>query len=379
MLVLLTAAFAVSFTARVIWSPFIEPASIEYDINPGQAGLFISMFYIGYMITQLPGGMLADKLGVKYVLSGSVFITALFTLAIAFIKDYNIALVCRLFAGAGSGAIVAASSKAIANVFRPDKRGTALGIFFVATTAGLYLSNTLAPLALQIGTWRTGFLWVGSIALIIAAIIFIVIEKEPPQETQSDIFGGLKAITKSKNVRLTAIAGFCYIWLALAVATWVNSYMRFIGINGSDTASVLRWYSVCGIIATLITGWLVDHFKLNRRYFMIAAYAAVIAMTFVFTAQKELTNLKVIAFLYGFVSYLPTAHITALVLEYADDNYTGTAVGGANFFAQLGAVISPPLAGHIFTVTGSYNAVWLVLAAAPVIGIIALFMLKKRT
>lgn len=376
LLIILTSAFAISFIARVIWSPFIEPASIEFGIQPAQAGLFISLFYIGYMVTQLPGGMLADKFGVKYVLSGSVLVTALFTLAIAFVTNYNIALACRFVAGLGSGAIVACSSKAIANAFPPEKRGTALGIFFVATTAGLFLSNTIAPLALQVGTWRTGFLWIGIAALVIAAIIFLVIEKEPKKETQGNIFDGVIAIVKSRNVLIMAITGFCYIWLVLAVATWANNYMRFIGIDGQAASGVMRWYSIGGIIATLITGWLVDQFKLNRRFYTIATYVAIIAMTFVFSSQKSLMGLTIAAFIYGFVSYLPNAHLTTLVIEYAGDEYAGTAVGGTNFFWQFGAVVSPPLAGQIFAATGSYNSVWMVLAGALVVGMIALLMLK---
>ncbi|NLN97679.1 MAG: ACS family MFS transporter [Eubacteriaceae bacterium] len=78
-LFLLSAAFMGSFAARMIWSPFIASASAELGISAAQAGLFISMFYIGYMITQLPGGILADRLGVKFVLSISVLVTGLFT------------------------------------------------------------------------------------------------------------------------------------------------------------------------------------------------------------------------------------------------------------------------------------------------------------
>lgn len=376
LLILLTASFMGSFAARFLWSPFISAASADLGIKATQAGLFISVFYIGYMITQLPGGILADKFGVKYVLSISVFVTGLFTLLVASINSYEVGLVYRLIAGLGSGTIVACSSRAIAAAFKPEKRGTAMGIFFVATTAGLLLSNTLAPIALKVGTWRTGFIWMGAGIIVLSALLFLILKKEPRKETNEKLFSGLVAITKSRSVLIMTIVGFTYIWLVLAVATWANRYMASIGIEPAIASGIMRWYSFAGILATLLSGWFVDTFKINRLYFMIATYAGMIATTFIFSAQSTVIGLTLAAAAYGFISYLPTCHLTTLVIEYAGVKYAGTSVGGTNFFWQLGAVISPALAGLIFESTGSFSSVWMILAAAPAVGIICLILLK---
>lgn len=375
-LILLTAAFMGSFAARVLWAPFIGVASTDLGIDPTQAGLFMSVFYIGYMITQLPGGILADKFGVKYVLSISVFITGLFTLLMSTVHIFEVGLAFRFIAGLGSGTIVACSVRVITTVFKPEKRGTALGILFVATTAGMLLSNTIAPIALKVGTWRTGFIWMGIGTIILSVLIFVVVAKQPRRESNEKLFDGLRAIVKSRGVLIMALVGFTYIWMVLAVATWANRYMASIGFEAAVASGVMRWYSFAGIVATLVSGWFVDTFKINRRYFTIATFIGMIIITFVFSSQTTLIGLTLAAAAYGFVSYLPNAHLNALVIEYAGDKYAGTASGGTNFFFQLGAVISPAVAGSIFQSTGSFNSVWILLAAAPAVGIIALISLK---
>ncbi|MBK5244210.1 MAG: MFS transporter [Eubacteriaceae bacterium] len=377
-LILLTAAFMGSFAARMIWSPFIASASTELGIQAAQAGLFVSMFYIGYMITQLPGGILADRFGVKYVLSISVLITGVFTLLVAYIDSYTVGLIFRLLAGLGSGTIVACSSRVIASSFEPQKRGTPMGIFFSASMAGLLLANTIAPIALSLGTWRIGFTWLGIGLMLLAVLLFVILEKQPKKEITETVFGGLATVFKSKNILIMAFVGFTYIWLVLAFATWANRYMASIGIEPATASGIMRWYSLSAMIAVFIGGWVVDALKINRVYFVASLFVCMIIATFIFAAQSTVMGLTIAAIVYGFVSYLPNSNLTSLVVDYAGVEHAGTAVGGANFTWQLGAVLSPVIAGAMFQSTGNFSSVWLLLAALPVLGTIGLLFLNKK-
>lgn len=52
-----------------------------YDWDETTQGLILSSFYWGYVVTHLPGGVLAEKFGGKYTLGMGILSTALFTLA----------------------------------------------------------------------------------------------------------------------------------------------------------------------------------------------------------------------------------------------------------------------------------------------------------
>ena len=103
-----------------------------------------------------------------------------------------------------------------------------------------------------------------------------------------------------------------------------------------------------------------------------------IITTFVFSVQTTILGLSIVAAVYGFVSYLPNSNLTSLVITYAGDKYAATAVGGTNFIWQFGAVLSPTIAGAVFGSTGSFSAVWIVLIALPVLGILGLFLLRNK-
>lgn len=51
--------------------------------------MILSAFYIGYMITHIPGGILAEKFGGKYTLSLGILSTAVFTILTPFSVEYG--------------------------------------------------------------------------------------------------------------------------------------------------------------------------------------------------------------------------------------------------------------------------------------------------
>lgn len=51
-----------------------------FDWDEETQGIILSSFYYGYIVTHLPGGMLAERFGGKYSLGFGVLSTAVFTL-----------------------------------------------------------------------------------------------------------------------------------------------------------------------------------------------------------------------------------------------------------------------------------------------------------
>ena len=67
-LLAVTLAFTFTFVSRYIWSPLMSDVTAEFGITAVQAGLYMSAFFAGYLITQIPGGIMADKLQPKVIL-----------------------------------------------------------------------------------------------------------------------------------------------------------------------------------------------------------------------------------------------------------------------------------------------------------------------
>lgn len=76
-----TIAQTKSFDAQIIFvsnSIFFQTGI--YDWTNTEQGLILSSFFWGYVITHLPGGLLAERFGGKYTLGFGILGTAVFTL-----------------------------------------------------------------------------------------------------------------------------------------------------------------------------------------------------------------------------------------------------------------------------------------------------------
>lgn len=103
----------------------------EYDWDQEMQGIILSSFFWGYVITHLPGGVLAEKFGGKYTLGLGILSTALFTLAtpIAVVWGGPWALVVlRMLMGLGEGTTFPALSALLASWIPLNERSK-LGSF----------------------------------------------------------------------------------------------------------------------------------------------------------------------------------------------------------------------------------------------------------
>ncbi|KAI4456697.1 solute carrier family 17 [Holotrichia oblita] len=77
-----------------------------YDWDQTTQGLILSSFYWGYVITHMPGGIIAEKFGGKYSLGIGILCTAVFTLLTPWVVgfgDYKWLIALRVLEGLGEG------------------------------------------------------------------------------------------------------------------------------------------------------------------------------------------------------------------------------------------------------------------------------------
>src|SRR5699024_4053332 len=74
-----TFGWLVIYAARTILNPIMGDIKQAFSLNNAQLGLIISIFFIGYTLTQIPSGILGDKVGRKTILVPSMLIFGIFT------------------------------------------------------------------------------------------------------------------------------------------------------------------------------------------------------------------------------------------------------------------------------------------------------------
>lgn len=62
---------------------------MKFDWSQEQQGIILASFYAGYILTHVPGAILVEKIGGKYVLGLGIFISAMLSMVIPIAVQYG--------------------------------------------------------------------------------------------------------------------------------------------------------------------------------------------------------------------------------------------------------------------------------------------------
>lgn len=163
--------FALDTTIVNIAIPKIM-TSISADLNQIQWVLIIYM--IGMAVVMPASGWLSDLLGYKWLYTSSLTVFTISS-ALCGMAWSPTSLICfRFLQGLGAGAIAPTAMAIIFQVFPPQQRGLAMGIYSLGWTFGPILGPTLGGYLTDTVSWRAIFyinLPIGTVGVMLAATI----------------------------------------------------------------------------------------------------------------------------------------------------------------------------------------------------------------
>src|SRR4051812_11674125 len=160
-LALLFFASVINFIDRQSLSILARTIQNELGISDLGYSTVVQMFLFAYMLSFLAAGWITDRLGIR--LSMTLFIAwwSVSNMLTGLANSFKSLAAGRFLLGAGEAGLYTVSPKVVGELFPPEHRGLAVGIY----TAGATLGATLAPpliayLALTY-QWRGAFLATG--------------------------------------------------------------------------------------------------------------------------------------------------------------------------------------------------------------------------
>lgn len=395
----ITLAFSFTFLSRYIWSPLMADVSGEFGINATQAGLYMSAFFAGYLVTQIPGGIMADRYQPKYILIACTVLGGAMTALMSRITSYEMGLVIRVITGISSGCVMAQCSKVVALTFAPQERASAMGVVLASPPFGITLAQSLgAPLNQAFG-WRTTFVIVGAVAVGVVALLALFVkpvEKSVPAEktagaagkavaqtaaakpqAQAGMLEGLVGFFTNKQQLLLGISGFMFMFVSVGFATWTNKYAQSLGCTPVQGGIIITCYSIAGIIASCLSGGLAKKIHMSHRNFLMLTLTGMGVMTILFSMQRSYMGLLLVGIIYGAVSYLPSTHYTTSAMMLAGERFTATAASTQNLLFQMASLIMPIVVGRVIDATGNYSLIWYIFLGCSVIAVLFSFLVKN--
>jgi len=385
-------AFLISFITRLSWSTIMPAAIDSLHFTVQQGNNYLTAFYIGYAITVLPGGMLADKFGYRKLLLAAVLGNLVVMAAMVFMHGYWDGLALRFILGLVSGPDLSACLGIITEWFGGKKRATATGIFNTCTSSGLTVINLYAPTVMVHYGWRATL---GVTALFpLAAFIFayfslkgnppypqqFVIKKSDGEIEEETAIERLKKAINNRSVWMLAITGLFATGAKWGVTNWANLFivknLHFSLVTAGVAMSI---FGITSVISMVIAGWISDHSKLSRHawaaIFMAIFTPTIIGFTFVPHGNTAMLYFWTGAM--GVGAFMFSTITNNLSVEVAPADQRGTVSGFINAFNQVGSFLAPILLGQILAGTGSYVTSYLIISIFPLIAVVALMFVRE--
>jgi len=161
-------SFVICNLDRINISIAILPMAKTYGWSQSTVGIVQSAFYVGYILTQIPGGYWANKYGGKLVLGAGVVAWSLMTFLtpLAANSPLPILLLARVLLGIGEGVAMPAMNQMVSSWVPKQERSRSLSAIYSGMYMGSVLGLLLCPQLIIAFGWPSVFYSFGSLGFV---------------------------------------------------------------------------------------------------------------------------------------------------------------------------------------------------------------------
>jgi MFS family permease len=385
---LLFTASLINYFDRATISFALPLISKELHLGPEAKGVLLSAFFWSYAVMQIPMGVLADRMNLRWLYAGAFILWSVSQGLMGFATGLGMLIAFRVLLGIGEAIYLPGGSKIVSLLFRPAERGLPCGLFDAGTRTGLVIEGVLVPWMLTHYGWRVTFSVVGFTALLWVLPWLIVTPRQlrgnPGGTAAANPRGFIRAfaaLATNRNMLGICLGFFCFDYYWYFLVNWLPDYLVT-----SRGLTILR----AGIYAALpylvfgasepIGGWIADHL-IRRGWSETRARKSVITFAFLtglllIPAARVNSPVAAVALIVGgCLVGLATANLLVILQNCAPRAEIGLWTGVYNFVGNIAGILSPLITGFLIERTGSYTPPFVLAAALIAIGPLAFWFI----
>ena len=307
-LALLTAAYFFSYMDRQILAILQEDIRAELHLSDTQLGLLAGFaFAIFYATLGLPVARLADKGNRVNIIAIALALWSAMTAVCGLAQNFVQLLLARIGVGIGEAGSSPPSHSIIADLYPPEKRAGAMGIYSLGVVLGSAFGTMIGGFVAHLWGWRVAMFAVGVPGIVLAVVIKlfvveprrglsdvqIVAEKEDRGDMPGfgagfrSLFANRAAVHLVMGVTITSLIGYGH------TAFGPSFLIRSLGLSKIEIASyVAPVGALCGTLSALLGGWLANwvaaRWGLYAQSWLILAMKIVgLPLSFLFYASND--------------------------------------------------------------------------------------------
>jgi ACS family D-galactonate transporter-like MFS transporter len=383
-LALISGGTMINYLDRSVMGIAAPSISSDLGLNAVMMGLVFSAFSWTYAASQIPGGILLDRLGTKFTYWLALTLWSLFTGLQGLAQGFLSLIGIRLLVGAAEAPCFPTNSRVVATWFPQNERARATGIYTFAEYVGLAFLTPLLFWVLQAYGWRFLLMAVGALGILYGLVWWRKFH-EPHQSTSANqaeldyiaagggiVDGGQKAthfawsqipqLLKHRNMLGICLGQFACNSTNVFFLTWFPTYLvteRHMPWLKVGWVAVLPF--IAASVGTLFGGWLSDYLlrrgvSLNWARKLPVIGGLVTASIIVLANYVESDTLVVAILCVAYFAQGMSALAWMIVSDIAPKGLLGLSGGLFNLFANAAGIVTPLTIGIIVTATGSF--VW---------------------
>jgi MFS family permease len=371
-----TLAIQALVAMATITVPVLAPAaSDELHLSAGLIGLYVSLVYLGSMISSAASADLIRRIG---AIRFSQYCLVMCATGLALLTFGTMpALIASAFVlGLGYGPITPASSHILAKTTPPHMMSFVFSVKQTGVPLGGALAGIVVPPLVLLGGWRLGALAVAGLCVLTAVIAqSIRAENDSDRDPKRPIsargpFRALALVATDANVRRLALSSFFFSALQLCLTTYLVTYLASrLGYTLVEAGLMLAVATTAGIVGRIAWGAVADRSGRPAAVLGIVGIAMAAAAGAMAISSPEWPRVAMIVLcaLFGGTAIGWNGVYLAEVAREAPKGKTVEATGGALFFTFFGVLITPPLFAAIVEGGGSYGMAFAVVAVPPLL------------
>jgi len=368
-----------------ILPPVFPRIAAQMDLSYAELGSAWGAFALGTVFFSLVGGVAADRVGLKKVLSVALIGAAVMGGVRGFAVDYLTLWLCAFFMGISFGFLGPNLSKGVAMWFGPSELGRANGLMIMGPSLGMGLGLLLsAPLAGVLGDWQQVMFLGGGLAVAIWLMWVVAARERPPtgamaelMKTRPGLWQGLRRVFTRKEIWLLCFAELIIGGRIAAVFGLLPTFLVAKGMTDTQAGvmvSLANWSSLAGMF---VGPWFSDRIGLRKVFVwpFLLVNAVLIGLIPVLWGWPLYLVWVVNGFFIG--AALPQLRSIVMELKEVGPLLAGSAFGGISTFSRVGGFAVPWFMGMVMTGAGAATGFYF-LAAIGVIPV-ALVLFVRET
>jgi MFS family permease len=370
--------YTIAFMDRINIGVALPSMEKQLHFNASIAGLASGIFFIGYLILQIPGGHIAERSSAKWFIFTLLLIWGGFAVLTGFVQNVGELLAVRFLLGVTEGGVWPATLVLLAHWFPQNERARANNLWMLCLPVAAVIASPVSG-AILAGThdnFRILFVAEGLPPLIWAAIWAFVIKDRPrdvdwlstEQKAQLDTILQNERVTRDRPdlssygraLRSRATWVFVAIYFFSTIpgygfSTFLPSLLKHHGVGIGLVGGLTALPFAASIVGLVVVGIVSDRIRVRRYWIAIPFGIVGVGILLSIAVTGSVLGTMVLLTIAGLGLYAYLGPFWASVDQVLPAEVAGGSMGLINGVGNLGGFAGPYVVGILATASGGFG------------------------